>query len=464
LQLTGRTIAFATGGRIAAGDPARSFESFSIDTRTLQRGDLFFAIRGARLDGHAFVGAAVEAGTAGVVVSDPAIVSAVGSDALVLVTADTTVALQALARYVRRASGAKVLAITGSAGKTTTKEVAAELLAARYRVFRNRGNLNNHIGLPLSLLDLQTEHEVAVVELGMNHADEISKLVSIAEPEFRVWTNVGDAHLGFFVSVDALAAAKAEILERADEHSVLVANGDDSRVMGHAARFRGRVVTFGFSGGTDVRAGAVEDFGLDGMRAHVITPVGDLTIETPLAGAGNLANVLAAVAIATEFEVPLAAIAERAARLKPAAHRGEVLRLKAGVTVVDDSYNSSPAALAVSLALVASAHGCNRKIAILGEMLELGKHAEALHEASGRRAAATGLDLLVAVGGPAAAALAAAARQAGMSADAVRYVETSDEAAALAAEALRPGDLVFVKGSRGVAVDRVVDRLKAQFS
>ena len=464
MHLTGGVIAHATGARIAVGDPARAVEGFSIDSRTLEPGALFFAIRGARFDGHGFVGSALAAGASGVVVSDPAMAATVPDGTLALVVDDTTTALQALARHVRRASGATVVAIAGSAGKTTTKEVTAELLAARHTVVRNRGNFNNHIGLPLSLLELRHQPDVAVVELGMNHAGEISTLVSIAEPEIRVWTNVGDAHLGFFASADALAAAKAEILERADAGTVLVANRDDARVMAYVPRFGGRVVTFGLGDGADVRAQAVEDLGLDGTRARVSTPAGDATIATPLVGTGSFLNVLAAIAVATRFDVPLDEMAARSAALRPAARRGEVLRLAGGVTLVDDSYNSSPAALAVSLALVAGARGHARKLAVLGEMLELGEHAIALHEASGRRAAAAGLDLLMAVGGPAAGALAAAARAAGLAAGAVRHVATSDEAADLAAASVRAGDLVLVKGSRGIATDRVVDRLRAEFS
>lgn len=464
MRLTGEVLAAATGGRVVAGDPGQPVPGFSIDSRTLAPGEVFFAIRGARFDGHDFVDAALAAGAGGVVISAEAALAggAAGRRALAVLVADTTRALQALARHVRRASGARVVAITGSAGKTTTKEIAAEFLSDRHRVFRNRGNLNNHIGLPLSLLELRHEPQVAVVELAMNHAGEISALVAMAEPDVRVWTNVGDAHLGFFASVDALARAKAEILERADATTVLVANADDARVMAHARRFAGRLVTFGFDRG-DVHADRLEDRGFDGMRARVRTPAGEATLVTPLVGPGNLANVLAASAVALQFDVPLPAIVARAARLRPAPHRGEVIRLPGGVSVLDDSYNASPAALAGALRLVAAARGCARKVAFLGEMLELGEHARGLHEASGASAAAAGLSLLVAIGGAPARALAEAAVRAGMDPASVRHVATSQEAAALVPGLVRAGDLVLVKGSRAVATERIVERLTGEF-
>jgi UDP-N-acetylmuramoyl-tripeptide--D-alanyl-D-alanine ligase len=393
----------------------------------------------------------------------PNALAARAPQALLIQVEDTTRALQAMARDVRRRTGVPVVAITGSAGKTTTKEVAAEFLSARYRVFRNRGNLNNQIGLPLSLFELRTKPEIAVVELGMNHAGEIRTLVGIAEPEVRVWTNVGDAHLGFFASADAVADAKAEILESARSSDLLVANANDPRVMARASRFTGRVTTFGLDTAADVRASAIRHRGLDGTIAEVRTPKGDTVVQTPLLGLGNLANVLAATAVALHFDVPLSEVADRAAALRPAQHRGELLRLPGGVTLIDDSYNSSPAALKRALETVAAATGSARKIAVLGEMLELGAHSPRLHEECGRAAAASGLDMLIAIGGPPALAIARAAVAAGMPDAAVSYVPDSGEAAALALTRVRPGDLVLVKGSRGIGTDLVVERLKQEF-
>jgi UDP-N-acetylmuramoyl-tripeptide--D-alanyl-D-alanine ligase len=461
LPLTAAHVTAATGGRLVRGRREDPIGRLAIDSRTVQPGDLFVAIRGERFDGHAFVGEAVQRGASGVMVQDA---SQAAGAALVIEVEDTTRALQQVARDVRRRSGAKVTAVTGSAGKTTTKEIAADFLSSRYRVFRNKGNLNNHIGLPLSLLELRTRPDVAVVELGMNHPGEIRTLIGIAEPEVRVWTNVGDAHIGHFGSPDAIADAKAEITEQAGRDDVLIANADDALVMDRARQFPGRIVTFGINTGADVLATGVKQKGVEGTEATVKTRDGEIRIHTPLVGLANLANVLAATAVALEFDVPLERVKERAAQLTAAKHRGELLRLPGGITLLDDSYNSSPSALKRALEVVGETTGSARKVAVLGEMLELGSLSTALHRECGAAAAAAGLDFLIAVGGPSAAELASAAIDAGMRQSAVTYVKTSDEAAAATLRVVRPGDLVLVKGSRGIGTDLVVQRLAQEFA
>jgi UDP-N-acetylmuramoyl-tripeptide--D-alanyl-D-alanine ligase len=439
LRLTLGWVAQAMHGRLRAGDPGRLIGEVVTDSRSIAAGELFVALRGPRFDGHTFVPQALERGAAGVVV-DRAYAGAasrlpdavmVGQPAAavpgVIEVDDTLRALQDLAHAVRTTAGTRVVAITGSAGKTTTKDTIAELLATRARVVKNKGNLNNHIGLPLSLMQLRARPDVAVMELGMNHQGEISTLVAIAAPDVRVWTNVGDAHLGFFASPDAIADAKAEILEEATADTVLVANADDSRVMTRIRGFVGRTLTFGLAEHATVRALDVADLGVDGMRARVSTPVGERV----------------------------------SARLHPSDRRGVVRRLTSGITVIDDSYNSSPAALRAALAVLAGSRS-GRRVAVVGEMLELGGHTTRLHEACGRAAAESGVDLLIAVGGAPARALADAAIAAGLPETAVRYIETSSEAADLMAAAIAPGDLVLVKGSRGTRTDLVVDRLVAE--
>jgi UDP-N-acetylmuramoyl-tripeptide--D-alanyl-D-alanine ligase len=481
VRLTLGRVAAAVDGTLRSGDPALEIGDVVIDSRSLRPSDFFVALRGPRFDAHAFVGDVLARGASGVLVDAGAAAEAppwlagatatdgfspaeAGAKAGVIEVRDTLQALQDLAHEVRRAAGTKVVAITGSAGKTTTKETIAQFLGTRFDVVKNKGNLNNHIGLPLSLMQLRRGPDVAVMELGMNHAGEISALVAIAEPDVRVWINVGDAHLGFFESAAAIADAKGEILERADANTVLVCNADDARVMARAAAFPGRTLTFGATAGATIQASQIEDLGLRGMRARVATPAGAGVIETPLLGRGNLSNLLAATAVALEFGVALAEIIAAAARLRPADRRGAVQPLRDGVTLIDDSYNSSPAALQRALEVLAHETGAPRRIAVLGEMLELGDHAIGLHQACGRAAAASGLQLLIAVGGAPARALADAAVAAGMPARAVHYFETSDLAAAAAVAAIGPGDVVLVKGSRGVRTDIVADRLTAEFA
>ncbi len=456
--LTAGFVAAAAGGRLVAGAPDRAFAAVSTDTRALPADALFVALVGPRYDGHDFVDEAIARGAAGVLVARP---PAGDIGAAVIVVEDTLAGLQALAHAVRLRATAKVIAITGSAGKTTTKEVAAELLSARYRVFRNAGNLNNHIGLPLSLLELRHDPDVAVVELGMNHAGEIRRLVEIAVPDVRVWTNVGDAHIGHFASAEAIAEAKAEILERAEPGDLLVANADDPLVMAHAARFSGRRSTFGESAGAQVRAVHVVDRGFDGTEADVETPAGRLHLSVPLAGRAQLSNVLAAATVAIELDVPLSSIAARTATLRATSRRGAVSELSGGARLVDDSYNASPSAMRAMLSALQVTSTAGRRIAVLGEMLELGDAARRLHEACGRAAAAAGVDELVVVGGGAAEALAAGAVSAGLEPDHIHCFETSAAAAPAVAALVRPGDLVLVKGSRGTLTELVADRLKA---
>ena len=453
-------IAGAVGGAFDGAHAERTIDGFSIDTRSVQTGDLFFAIRGDRFDGHTFVAEAARKGASAAIVSSAGEVRAAAPELPLVVVDDSIAALQRLATYVRRESGTTVVAVTGSAGKSTTKEIAAEFLAARYRVFRNKGNLNNHIGLPLSLLELRRKPDVAVVELGMNHAGEISALVKIADPNVRVWTNVAPAHLEFFGTVDAIADAKAEILERARSTDLLVANADDDRVMRHAGRFAGRVLTFGMDRVADVRAEQVRDLGVDGTAAHLRTPAGEVELETALPGTANLSNILAATAVALDLQVPLASIVERAAALKPVTRRGEVIRA-GDLTIVDDSYNSNPKALARALEWIGRERRYTRRVAVIGEMLELGPASGELHRESGRQAAQAGIDHLIAVGGAPAKQIAEGALEAGMPAGAVQYVADSRQAAEIAVALVRPGDLVLVKGSRGTRTDIVADRLKS---
>ena len=461
LALTAQFVAHATGGRLEAGDSARVFAEVSTDSRRLTDAEarartLFIALSGPNFDGHQFAAPLLAAGAAGVMVSAP--VETTGAGVVIRVD-DTLAALQRLATAVRRASRARVVAITGSAGKTTTKELTADVLAANHRVFRNAGNLNNHIGLPLSLLELRHGAEIAVVELGMNHAGEIRRLVEIAEPDVRVWTNVGDAHIGYFGTRDAIADAKAEILEHASASTVLVANGDDPLIAARLSGFAGRTMRFGVGDAADVRAIDIVDRGFDGTESTVLIGGARTTLRLRLPGRANVMNALAAAAVAANESVSVQTIADRLAQAAPVARRGEVRRLANGARIVDDSYNASPAAMMLALESLA-ATPAERRIAALGEMRELGDLSRGLHDACGAAAAAAGVSLLAVVGGADADGLASGALRGGLAADRILRFATSAEAAEVLPGLVRADDVVLVKGSRGTRMDVVADRFK----
>ena len=452
-------VAEATGGRVVAGAAAARVTGVAIDSRGVEPGQLFVAIAGPRFDGHDFVAEAAARGAAAALVHRD--VSAPAGLGLVRV-ADTTAGLADLARRARSLAEVPVVCVTGSAGKTTTKDMTAALLQTRGPVLNTEGNLNNRYGLPLMLLRLRPEHTAAVLELGMSAAGELRGLSKIARPDVAVITLVAPVHLEFFASVDEIAVAKAEILEGLAEGGVAVLNGDDPRVKrigeAHLAR-GGRVVWFGRDRAHDVSAenwrGTVH-----GMR--FLLRIGDRTedVALPLPGPHFLANFLAAAAVAHHLGVGIEAIAGTAATLKAASHRGEVLSLGQGITLLDDCYNSNPTAVEAAVtALGLAARG--RRVAFLGDMLELGPSGPALHRETGEKVGGR-LDLLTAVG-PLAEGFLEGARRAGLPPSALVAFPDSAAAAAAAPDLVRSGDAVLVKGSRGVRMESIVEALRTRF-
>jgi UDP-N-acetylmuramoyl-tripeptide--D-alanyl-D-alanine ligase len=427
-----------------------ALSSVSIDSRTLAPGALFVAIAGPRFDGHQFLAQAKERGAVAALVHR----DVDGAGLPVLRVDDTTRALADLARAVRGAAAVPVAAITGSAGKTTTKEMTAGLLRTRGAVLKTEGNLNNQYGLPLTLLRLTPEHRFAVLELGMSAAGELRELTAIARPDAAVITLVAPVHLEFFASLDAIADAKAEILEGLGPDGVAVLNGDDPLVRRVGRRHSGRVVWFGRDRAFDVSAehwrGTVH-----GMRFDLHLDGRSVDVALPFAGPHHLTNFLAAAAVARHFGLDAESIAAAAPSLVPAAHRGQVRRLRENVTLLDDCYNSNPVAVdAAVTALSLSAPG--RRVAFLGDMRELGDTSEALHREVGRKVGPR-LDVLAAVG-PLAAAFLAGARE-GERVPSGLFAFPDAAAAAAAVDLVQPGDSVLVKGSRGVKLEAVVDAL-----
>lgn len=447
-------LAGVSGGRVLAGPLERTLSGVAIDSRAVRPGELFVAIRGERLDGHDFVSDALSRGAVAVLVErEIAVPPGIG---LVRV-ADTTRALADLAAHARSATSAPVVGITGSTGKTTTKDMTAVLLATQGAVLKTEGNLNNRYGLPLTLLRLRPEHRAAVLELGMSAPGELRHLTHIARPDVAVITNVGPSHLEFFGSLDEIAKAKAEILEGLRPGGTAVLNGDDPRTRRIGERWHGDVVWFGREGGADVSATNWRATAL-GMRFELRIGGRVEDVALPLPGPHFVMDFLAAAAVAQRLGVDPARMAQAAARMQVAARRGQVRRLGQEVTLLDDCYNASPdsvEAAVVALGLTARA----RRVAFLGDMLELGPAGPELHARVGE-ALAGRVDLLVAVG-PLAAHIVAGARRAGLAAEAVRHFP--DSAAVEAVSLVRPTDTVLVKGSRGMRMERLVDGLVARF-
>ncbi len=447
-------------------DPVARLAGVSIDSRTVGRGELFVAIHGPRHDGHGFVAAALDAGAPAAVVARKRLAEfpAEIQPRLILVE-DTLAALQGLARAVRRKWGRKLAGVTGSVGKTTTKETLAALLAARFPVLKSEGNLNNEFGLPLTLLRLDDAHEAAVVELGMSHAGELRQLAAIAEPNVGVVTRVAPVHLEFFASVDEIALAKRELVEGlAGAESVAVLNADDPRVAALARVALGRVLTFGVSPSADFRAASIEDRGDRGTAFEFIFPGGRARLDLALVGRHNVENALAALAAASVWGVGAAEAAEVFPTLRPAGMRGQLLHFAEGFTVINDSYNSNPVALDAMVALLASHPEARRRILLAGEMLELGPRSAELHHDAGLRAGVTGrLDWIIGVQGDAAQLVRGAIEGGQPDARAEFFANSSDAAKAIA-DLVAPGDVLLVKGSRGVKMERIVEALQARYA
>jgi len=451
-------IAETTGGTILQGPPERVFRDFNIDSRRTTPGELFFAIV-ARRDGHDFVAAAAERGAAGAVVSRP--VPAVAGDFALLQVPDSLGALQLLAKKVLEGRSLKVVGITGSVGKTTTKEFTAAILSRKFQVLKSEGNFNNHLGLALTLLRLEPRHDAAVLEMGMSAPGEIRTLVEIAPPDVAVITNVSPVHLEFLKTMEAIAAAKKEILEGMRTDGIAVLNGDDPFVEQIAQARNGRKIFFGLSRGCDIRVENLQRLGYDGFKFDLVLDGDRRRIKFPFLSETYIYDLLAAVGVGRALSLSLDEIEQGIQDLKPYAKRGLLLRLAKKIVVVDDSYNSNPRALEAALRNYA-ALPARRRVAVLGDMLELGQAAAKFHEDAGLQAERSGWDLLVTVG-PLSRRMAKGARLAGMGMDRILSFATSEDAAAQVPALLREGDLVLVKGSRGIRTETIVEALKETF-
>jgi UDP-N-acetylmuramoyl-tripeptide--D-alanyl-D-alanine ligase len=425
---------------------------YSIDSRTIQPGELFFAVQGERLDGHDFVDAAMSRGAVGAVVRrDRLSRFASNTNTRLLAVEDTLTALQQLAAAARRIWGKPLVGVTGSAGKTTTKEIIAHVLSTRYKVLKSQGNLNNHFGLPLQLLKLEPEHEIAVIEMGMSHAGEITALAKLAQPNCGVVTMVAPVHLEYFDSLAGIARAKYELIESLPARGIAVLNGDDAYVSQFGRDFHGKVVMFGLHNLADVKAenidalrpmGSTFDLASNGERAHA---------ALPLMGEHSIYNALAGVAVGLQYDVTLKHAAESLSSLSAGERRGQIVEF-AGATIINDCYNSNPKALDSMVRSLAQMPA-QRRIVVAGEMLELGPSGEAMHRDCGQLMGAYGVDFVLGVRGLA-RFIVEGANAANVASE---FVATPEDAGKWLQRNVRPGDVVLLKASRGVRLEHALD-------
>src|SRR5262245_5290052 len=449
-----------TAGTLARGGADALLAGVSIDSRTVAAGELFVAIAGRRHDGHDHLEAAVGRGAAGALVArGRALPPGLPGGLAVVAVDDTTRALGALAAGHRAGFSGALVAITGSNGKTTTKEMCGAILAAAGPCLRTAGNLNNQFGLPLTLLRRSAGHRFAVVEIGMNHRGEIAPLATIARPTVAVVTNVGTAHIEHLGSRDEIAREKGDLLAALGPQGTGVIPADDDFAAALAGRMRGRLLRFGRGAGADVRAGRVEAEGA-GFRFELATPFGAAPVFVPGFGETAVANALAAAAAALAAGASLEHVAEGLAGHLPVAGRLERRELPGGAVLIDDSYNANPQSMEVALRMLAAAPVSGRRIAVLGDMGELGPTSDKAHGEAGRLAAQLGLDRLFALGRQA-ECVAAGAREAGMGAAGIHVAESHEELARRLQAELAAGDWVLVKGSRSMHMERIAGWLGA---
>ena len=442
--------------------PQREVLGYSIDSRTLLPGQLFFALRGPRFDGHQFVAQVLERGAAGAVVEQSFRTQATsGLAAALLPVPDTFRALQQLAQAVRRQWGRPLVAVTGSTGKSTVKEMIAAVLGRRREVLKSPGNLNNLYGLPLALLGLEPRHEVAVVELAMSAPGEIARLAQIAQPEVGLVTNVAPVHLEFFDSVNSIARAKRELIDYLSTRgaaTTAVLNHDDEWVRRFAEGFPGRVVTFGLGEGAEFRALQVRQGNGLGTEFRVQAPGWQEEFHLRLPGRHNVQNAVAALAVANLLEIPVRDMRQALAEFQNLHQRSEILTLGPEITVINDTYNSNPVAMERLLEMLATWPNARRRIVVAGEMLELGPSSPRLHYEVGRKCAESRVDVLIAVQGEARQFIKGAI-EGGLFPENARFFPDARGAAEFCRSILKPGDTILVKGSRGVRLETVVECL-----
>jgi UDP-N-acetylmuramoyl-tripeptide--D-alanyl-D-alanine ligase len=460
-HMTVAEVETATGGVLVSGPKSASLSGVSIDSRTLRPSDLFVAIRGTRNDGHDYISTALQKGASGVVVDQHyQIAEGFPANKILLRVEDTHEALKDLAAYVRRQWRGSLVGITGSMGKTTTKEFMAQVLQTEFSVYRSPGNYNNLFGLPLAIFGLSPEDHIGIFEMGMSAQGEIAEMCRIALPDVGVITNVAPVHLEFFDSIESIAEAKSELVKGLAAGGTLIYNADDPLVCKIADPFAGDKISFGLSPSADIRAEEVEITGLMETRFRLTWEGASRRAVIYLCGAHYVMNALPAVALARRYTIDIDQIIESLRHLRQAHMRGQILRYREGFTVIDDSYNSNPWALTQMIETLMRIPRQQRRILVAGEMLELGKESESLHRRCGEHAAECGVDIVVGVQG-AAREIVRGAASAGMPDTRLYFFTEVNPASDFICRNVQPGDLVLIKGSRGVHLEKIVQALRA---
>lgn len=463
MKITWNEIIDAIDGKVTSGRPEGFFSGVSTDTRTIKTGELFIALKGENFDGHEFVVKAIEKGACGAIVNSGRGGVTPPLQGFIVEVDDTLKALGDMAKLWREKHPVPVVAITGSNGKTTTKEMVASILSQKYRVLKTEGNLNNLIGLPQMVLKIDDSHEAAVLELGMNVFGEIKRLSEICKPDIALITNIGSGHLEGVGSIEGVARAKKEILDGLKADGTFVVNADDPYIREMAKGWSGKMISFGLDNlDADVRTPFVDYNCCYGSGVRLSMTIKGKLLDVTLAGLGlhNVYNATAAAAVSTAIGVEPEDIKKGLEEWRPFKGRFELHRLDCGVNLIDDTYNANPNSVAMALKTLADVKGVGRGLVVLGDMLELGAHAEEAHYEIGKKAAATGVDYLFLLGPLSSTHTARGARDGGM--DGKRVVVCSDykDVSGHVNPMLTGGDWVLVKGSRGMAMEKIVERIK----
>jgi UDP-N-acetylmuramoyl-tripeptide--D-alanyl-D-alanine ligase len=452
-RLTFKQLASMTEGEVLQGGDIET-SSVVIDSREVKPDSVFFAIHGERLDGHQFVPQALQTAR-GAVISKPNGIFPAGKG--IVRVRDTTVALQQLARSIRDRFNFTLIGITGSAGKTTTKDMIATLAGTERRTFKSWGNFNNLIGNPLCIDNVPDDTQVVVSEMGMNHKGEIAQLAALTHPDVGVYTNIGPVHIEFFGTVEKIAEAKRELLENLKPGGIVVLNADNEHIMRISKGFEGRKVTYGIDRDAQYRATNIHERGLLGTRFTIEAEDSKHELDLALPGRHNLENLLAAIATARSLGISWKGVERGVTEVKPAYHRGVVIPWR-GATIYDDTYNSNPYALSRTLELMTQAEAKGRRIAVIGDMLELGEKELDFHRDGGRNIPRA-IDVVVGVG-PRSKSLLEGAGGAGFAPDKLHHFPDAQTAGEFLIDFIKPGDLVLIKASRGIGLDKIVTMLQ----